>query len=431
MRPPLQPAFTLVVVLLLRLSAALSVFGTPNRVGVIGTSPSVPPPSLSMKTGIGGPLSSWRRSKSRPSLLALIGGIASGKSTVSRALSAECGLEVIDADKLGHESYQPGTRCFSRLVDAFGSKIVSGDGTIDRRALGEAVFGNPSNMARLQGIVWPEIRLLVQQKIDGLAREGAESVVLEAAVLLEAGWDDMCDELWVVQVPPAVGRARLMKRNGFSEEEADKRIASQPMTNEERAARAAVVLSNEGSEEDLVAKVSFSPTTWFLCQRRNRVGGGEAGCGQLNSLKILRTHPLSSFLLYFFSAWFVPKRSRNTHSFVQRARTDQAHGVNIQAINIMVAGCCQNMSNVWRQKCLANTSGQDFFHCLRVNLFSKMFTNVCRRFADRPKPAHVSKCWAKTIESRQVRNSCWKRLDYETPPRFSQQYSTGPLIRNQ
>lgn len=68
------------------------------------------------------------------------------------------------------------------------------------------VFGNPSNMARLQGIVWPEIRLLVQQKIDGLAREGAESVVLEAAVLLEAGWDDMCDELWVVQVPPAVAR---------------------------------------------------------------------------------------------------------------------------------------------------------------------------------------------------------------------------------
>lgn len=61
-------------------------------------------------------------------------------------------------------------------------------------------------MARLQGIVWPEIRQLVQQRIDGLGREGAESVVLEAAVLLEAGWDDMCDELWVVQVPPAVAR---------------------------------------------------------------------------------------------------------------------------------------------------------------------------------------------------------------------------------
>lgn len=61
-------------------------------------------------------------------------------------------------------------------------------------------------MARLQGIVWPEIRLLAEARIEGLGREGAESVVLEAAVLLEAGWDGLCDELWVVQVPPAVAR---------------------------------------------------------------------------------------------------------------------------------------------------------------------------------------------------------------------------------
>ncbi|CAN0565985.1 unnamed protein product [Ectocarpus sp. 12 AP-2014] len=115
-------------------------------------------------------------------------------------------------------------------------------------------------MARLQGIVWPEIRLLAEARIEGLGKEGAESVVLEAAVLLEAGWDDLCDELWVVQAPPAVARARLMKRNGFEEAEADKRIASQPMTNQERAARATVVLSNEGTEEDLVAKVK---ETWI------------------------------------------------------------------------------------------------------------------------------------------------------------------------
>lgn len=68
------------------------------------------------------------------------------------------------------------------------------------------MFGNPSNMARLQGIVWPEIRLLAEERIEVLGREGAESVVLEAAVLLEAGWDDLCDDLWVVQVPPAVAR---------------------------------------------------------------------------------------------------------------------------------------------------------------------------------------------------------------------------------
>lgn len=75
----------------------------------------------------------------RPSVLGIVGGIASGKSTVSRVLGDSCGLAVIDADKLGHESYQPGTQCFNNLVDAFGEKIVAGDGTIDRRVLGEAV----------------------------------------------------------------------------------------------------------------------------------------------------------------------------------------------------------------------------------------------------------------------------------------------------
>lgn len=70
----------------------------------------------------------------------------------------------------------------------------------------EQVFGNPSNMTKLQDIVWPEIRILAEERIKGLGDEGAESVVLEAAVLLDAGWDDMCDDLWVVQVPPDVAR---------------------------------------------------------------------------------------------------------------------------------------------------------------------------------------------------------------------------------
>ncbi|CAM9164093.1 unnamed protein product [Hapterophycus canaliculatus] len=223
-----------------------------------------------MKLGGGGGVL-WRGSR-RPSVVGLVGGIASGKSTISKVLATECGLEVIDADKLGHESYKPGTRCFGKLVDTFGAKIVAGDGTIDRRELGAAVFGNPSNMAKLQGIVWPEIRLLAEQRIEGLGEAGAESVVLEAAVLLEAGWDELCDELWVVQVPPAVARERLMKRNAFDEQEADKRIASQPMTNEERAARATVVLSNAGTEEDLVAKVkeTWASRAGVLRNRRRR-----------------------------------------------------------------------------------------------------------------------------------------------------------------
>lgn len=70
----------------------------------------------------------------------------------------------------------------------------------------EQVFGKPDNMEKLQGIVWPEIRLLAEERIKGLGEQGEEFAVLEAAVLLEAGWDKMCDEIWVVQVPPAIAR---------------------------------------------------------------------------------------------------------------------------------------------------------------------------------------------------------------------------------
>lgn len=119
-----------VALVLLHLPVAVSVL-TSTRAGI--STPRAVAPSMRL----GGRGLVWRRR--RPSVVGLVGGIASGKSTVSKALAAECGLEVIDADKLGHESYQPGTRCFGKLVDTFGAKIVAGDGTIDRRALGQAV----------------------------------------------------------------------------------------------------------------------------------------------------------------------------------------------------------------------------------------------------------------------------------------------------
>lgn len=120
------------LLLLVHLWSAVSLLLTPLRTH---TSPVEAP---SMKLGGGGGLQLWRGSR-RPSVVGLVGGIASGKTTISKVLATECGLEVIDADKLGHESYQPGTRCFGKLVDAFGAKIVAGDGTIDRRELGAAV----------------------------------------------------------------------------------------------------------------------------------------------------------------------------------------------------------------------------------------------------------------------------------------------------
>ncbi len=182
-------------------------------------------------------------------VIGLTGGIASGKSAVSQFL-AERGAVIIDADKLGHESYRRGTGTFDALVREFGPEIVGPDGEIDRRALGGKVFADPGARQKLNAIVWPAIKQLARERIEALRGESVPIVVLEAAVLIEAEWFDLADEVWLVVVSPDTARRRMMERNGLSDEEANKRIAAQ-LTNEQRRPHAQVVVENNGSLDDL------------------------------------------------------------------------------------------------------------------------------------------------------------------------------------
>ena len=186
-------------------------------------------------------------------VIGLTGGIASGKSVVSGML-AERGAPVIDADKLGHEAYLPGTACFDEVVAAFGQDIVAPDGTVNRKALGAKVFGDPAQRKRLEAIVWPAIKRLAAERIATLRAEGVPVVVLEAAVLFEADWTDLADTIWVVVVDPAIARERIVTRNGLTPEQADARIAAQ-LTNEERTRRADTIIENNGTLEELRARV--------------------------------------------------------------------------------------------------------------------------------------------------------------------------------
>ncbi len=185
--------------------------------------------------------------------IGLTGGIASGKSTVVNQLR-ELGAAIIDADLLGHQTYEPGTETFDQVVDAFGEDIVADDGSIDRTKLGPKVFGHPDGMKRLTDIVWPGIRALAEAELARLDAAGTEAAVLEAAVMIEAGWQDLVSEVWVVAVSRDTARERLMARNNFSAEEADKRIDSQ-ITNDERLKHADVLISNDCSMEAAAHRV--------------------------------------------------------------------------------------------------------------------------------------------------------------------------------
>ena len=189
-------------------------------------------------------------------VIGLTGGIASGKSTAAGHLQ-KLGAHVIDADLLGHRAYEPGTRAYAAVVHTFGSDIVDADGKIDRKILGSKVFGDPQNLERLTNIVWPEIRLMAEAEIENVRKaDPSKVIVLEAAVLFEAGWEDAVEEIWVVSLNRDAAVQRAGARDGVDEAAVQKRIDAQ-MTNSERVERGEVIIDNSGSVADLLAQLDI------------------------------------------------------------------------------------------------------------------------------------------------------------------------------
>lgn len=187
-------------------------------------------------------------------VLGLTGGIASGKSTAAERLK-ELGAIVLDADRYGHRAYDKDSEGFHAVVNEFGHDIVGEDGEIDRRILGGKVFGDPTQLKRLTDIVWPVIRQFATAEIGELRESDPETViVLEAAVLIEAEWQDLADEVWVVHVDADEAKKRLMDRNNLDADAAQARIDSQ-ITNEERLEHADVDIANGGSLDEFVAAI--------------------------------------------------------------------------------------------------------------------------------------------------------------------------------
>lgn len=202
-------------------------------------------------------------------VIGLTGGIASGKSTVARFFR-DHEVPVLDADVLGHRTYEPGSDTFAAVVRTFGDDLVAPDGTIDRKVLGGKVFGKPDELKKLTDIVWPGIRKLASEALAEYETAGNSLAVLEAAVLFEAGWEDLTDEIWVVVVDADNAVERLAARNGLDADAARARIASQ-LSNAERTARADIVIENNGSIEALEGAIE---SAWIQLQERLHTAAG-------------------------------------------------------------------------------------------------------------------------------------------------------------
>ena len=189
----------------------------------------------------------------KPILIGLTGGIASGKSTVIQYIRYQ-GYPVIDADKLGHRVLELGNPGYSKVVEKFGEGVLNKDKTVNRLVLGRIVFADPSQLKALNEISHPIIAEMVLKEFESIVSEDSRGIVfLEAALLIEANWYNMCHHIWVVTLDAAEATRRLQERDGLSESEARSRLESQ-LTPEERLAYADVVLHNDGSRKDLFSQ---------------------------------------------------------------------------------------------------------------------------------------------------------------------------------
>ena len=203
-------------------------------------------------------------------VIGLTGGIGSGKSTVARMLTQK-GAKLLSADAVGHEVYEPARPAYQEIVDAFGRDIVGADGKIDRKALGPIVFSDPEQLRRLNAITHPRMKELMREKLAAERAGGARIAVLEAALLFDAGWDDLTDEVWVTVAPPEVAAKRTAERSGISVEEALSRIRAQ-MSNEERIARSQVVIDTDCALAETEKQVNEE---WQRLQERLPARAGE------------------------------------------------------------------------------------------------------------------------------------------------------------
>ena len=184
-------------------------------------------------------------------VIGLTGNIATGKSVVRRMLE-HLGAYTIDADSLTHRAYAKGAPGYQQVLDKFGKWLLNREGEIDRQKLGNLVFSDAEAMRQLEEIVHP----LVRQATELLIKRATQSViVIEAIKLLEGDLRKMCDSIWVTNAPEVIQVERLMRKRGFSRDQAQDRIRAQS-SQAQKVNMANIVITNTGSYDDLWKQVS-------------------------------------------------------------------------------------------------------------------------------------------------------------------------------
>ncbi|MBR2409767.1 MAG: dephospho-CoA kinase [Lachnospiraceae bacterium] len=187
-------------------------------------------------------------------VIGITGGVGAGKSTVVGILQKHYTTEYLHCDAIAHELMERGGSAHEELISLFGEDLVNGDGTLNRSKLYERAFLG-DRVEELNACVHPKVRIYVEERIKSLRMSGfAGLVLIEAALLIEAGYKEICDELWYIHAPVNLRRARLKANRGYSDERVDSIMAEQA-TEEVFVSASDFVLYNDASEEECEAHV--------------------------------------------------------------------------------------------------------------------------------------------------------------------------------
>ncbi|GIN91790.1 dephospho-CoA kinase [Siminovitchia terrae] len=195
-------------------------------------------------------------------IVGLTGGIASGKSTVSKLLE-ERGFAIVDADIAARKVVEPEEKAYREIVETFGNEILLEDGSLDRARLGSIVFQNEEERKKLNGIVHPAVRKKMKDWQAEAVEAGKQTVILDIPLLYESKLTHLVEKTIVVFVNKETQLERLMERNAFTEEEAISRIASQ-MPLQEKVKMADAVIDNNGSMEETERQLEQLIEKWKM-----------------------------------------------------------------------------------------------------------------------------------------------------------------------
>ena len=182
-------------------------------------------------------------------IIGITGGVGSGKSRVLSFLNKEYGAVICQADHVAWELQTPGNICYNMITDHFGVEVLNTDGTIDRRKLGKRVFSDNEELVVLNNIMHPAVKEKVLEIIKEEQKKHTEIFVLEAALLLEEHYDEICDEIWYIYTKEDVRRQRLRESRQYSEEKIDA-IMNTQLSEEIFKQKCNVIIDNTGEFED-------------------------------------------------------------------------------------------------------------------------------------------------------------------------------------